>query len=122
MSNVLTSNTSLLAVGDDESGNTGVVCGVDGYVAVGGCVYVAGANAGDTASAFVKIARASGGNTLAGGHFVTANSSGNASVAIETRFFKVSAGDVVELCGYNSTGVRGTCPATARTILSVQYC
>ena len=122
VSNVLASNTSLLAVGADESGNTGVVCGVDGYVAVGGCVYVAGANAGDTASAFVKIARANGSNTLAGAHFVTANSRGNASVAIETRFFEVSAGDVIELCGYNSTGARGTCPATARTILSVQYC
>lgn len=122
MSNVLASNTSLLAVGNDESGNTGVVCGIDGYVAVGGCVYVSGANAGDTASAFVKIAKASGGNTLAGAHFVTANSSGNASVAIETRFFEVSAGDVIELCGYNSTAARGTCPASARTILSVQYC
>lgn len=122
MSNVLASNTSLFAVGDDESGNTGIVCGVDGYVAVGGCVYVAGANAGDTASAFVKIARANGSSTLAGGHFVTANSSGIATVAIETRFFKVSAGDVIELCVYNSTAARGTCPATARTTLSVQYC
>lgn len=122
MSNVLTSNTSLLSVGDDKSGNTGIVCGVDGYVAVGGCVYVAGANSGDTASAFVKNEKASGGNTLAGAHFVTTNSSGNASVAIETRFFKVSAGDVIELCVYNSTAARGTCPATARTILSVQYC
>ena len=122
MSSVLASNTSLLAVGNDESGNTGIVCGVDGYVAVGGCVYVAGANAGDTASAFVKIVRASGGNKLAGGHFATANSKGNASVAIETNFFEVSAGDVIELCGYNSTAARGTCPASARTILSVQYC
>lgn len=122
MSNVLASNTSLLTIGDDSSGNTGVVCGVDGYISVGGCVYVSGSNAGDTASAYVKIARASGGNTLAGGHFVTANSSGNASVAIETRFFKVSAGDVIELCGCNSTAARGTCPASARTILSVQYC
>lgn len=122
MSDVLASNTSLLAVGADESGNTGIVCGVDGYVAAGGCVYVAGANAGDTASAYVKIARANGQSSLAGGHFVTANSSGNASVAIETRFFKVSAGDVIELCGHNSTAARGTCPATARTILSVQYC
>lgn len=122
MSNVLASNTSLLSVGNDESGNTGVVCGVDGYVAVGGCVYVSGANAGDTASAFVKIARANGSNTLAGAHFVTANSSGIASVSIETRFFEVSAGDVIELCGYNSTAARGTCPASARTILSVQYC
>lgn len=122
VSDIFASNTDLLTVGADSSGKTGIVCAVDGYIAVGGCFYIAGANAGDFPGAFVHIVRAAGDYTNSGVYFSVSNSKGNTSVAIGTSFFKVHAGDIVQLIAYNTNAARGTCPAGKRTILSVQYC
>lgn len=121
VSNVLTSNTDLLTVGEDANGNTGIVCAVNGYISVSGCFYTQNANGGDTPGAFVKIVMTAG-NKTSGIRLVASNSKGNASVVIDTLYFQAHAGDIVQLFGYNSTAARGRCPASTRTTISVQYC
>lgn len=122
MRNVLTSNTDLLTVGQDANGKAGIVCSVDGFISVGGGVFVKDANAGDSPAAFVRIARAAGGSTSMSTEFATTSSGGAASVVLSTRLSRVYAGDLVQLYTYNSTAKRGMCPSWARTVLSVQYC
>lgn len=121
MGNVLTANTDLLTVTNGANGKAGVLCAVDGTIAVSGCVF-SSSNAGDTTAAHISIVRAAGGAKNTGTQYANANSNGAASVAIATRFFDVHAGDIVMLYAYNAMASRGTCPATDRTILSVQYC
>lgn len=122
MRNVLASNTDLFTVGEDENGKAGIVCSVDGFISLGGGVFVKDANAGDSIAAYVRIARSGGGSTSISTEFATTSSGGTASVTLSTRFLNVYAGDLVQLYAYNSTAARGMCPSWARTVLSVQYC
>lgn len=118
MTSVAGSSGALLTAADK-----GIRCEVGGYVAVSAVAYFTGCNEQDTIASFVQINRSANGNsnTSAGLHSFIANANGNGSTVNEVRIFRVDAGDVVKLLAYNNTAKRGNCPASARSVLTVQY-
>lgn len=118
MTNVMASSGALLTAADK-----GIKCEVGGYVAVSAVAYFDGCEAWDTAASFVQINRSANGNsnTSAGLHSFITNANGRGSSVNETRIFRVDEGDVVKLLAYNATAKRGNIPASARSVLTVQY-